>query len=542
MTQTTMSTAPAPEPEQPGGPGALRPLELARWGWRQLTSMRTALILLFLLTLGAVPGSLVPQTGVDPVRVAQFKQQHPGLTPWYDRLSLYDVYSAPWFAAIYLLLFVSLAGCVIPRARAHGRAMRARPPAVPRNLHRLPASETWTTDRAAPDVIAAARAMLRSRHFRVEISGEGLPVIAVSAEKGYLRETGNLLFHVSLLLLLVAVAIGNLFGFKASVLVVEGGTFSNTVTAYDSFEHGAAFDESRLAPFTITLQDLFVRYQATGDQRGAPREFRAKLAFSSSPDAPTRRYDLQVNHPLVVDGTKVFLLGNGYAPVFTVRDGTGGVVSSGPVPFLPRDRNFGSTGVVKAQGAQPQQLGFEGLFLPSAALSTTRGPVSVFPDLTFPRAVLNAWRGDLGLDTGTPQSIYRLDKRRLTQVAVTGKPLAQALAPGQTMTLPAGQGSITFDGVRRWASLKVARNPGTTPALGSAALALTGLMLSLFVRRRRVWVRAGPDGAGRTLVEVAGLSRLESESSDWLAAEVGEIAAGVRVAAVRVAAPREDED
>ena len=40
-----------------------------RWMWRQLTSMRTALILLFLLALAAVPGSVFPQRGVSPLRV-----------------------------------------------------------------------------------------------------------------------------------------------------------------------------------------------------------------------------------------------------------------------------------------------------------------------------------------------------------------------------------------------------------------------------------------------------------------------------------------
>ena len=34
--------------------------------WRRLTSMRTALILLFLLAVAAVPGSLLPQRNLNP--------------------------------------------------------------------------------------------------------------------------------------------------------------------------------------------------------------------------------------------------------------------------------------------------------------------------------------------------------------------------------------------------------------------------------------------------------------------------------------------
>jgi cytochrome c biogenesis protein len=499
-------------------PGALQPVELARWAWRQLTSMRTALVLLFLLTLAALPGSLVPQRGVDPLRVAEFSADHPGLARWYERLSLFEVYSAPWFAAIYLLLFVSLVGCVLPRSMAHWSAVRARPPAAPRHLSRLPAHTSWHTDLAPAEVLAAARRELRSDRFRVDDGAD-----SVAAERGHWRETGNLVFHLALLLLLVAVALGNLVGFKANVLVAEGRAFSNTVSAYDTFTGGAAFDDGSLAPFTFALDDLEVRYEQSGDQRGAPRDFRAAVTYTATPDAPERSVVLRVNHPVTIDGTKVFLLGNGYAPVFTVRDATGAEVFSGPVPFLPRDDNMASTGVVKVPGAQPQ-LGFEGLFLPTAVLDPQAGPVSAFPGDTLPRAVLTAWTGDLGLDDGRPESAYELDKTGLEQVrGETGQPLAQSLAPGATMELPDG-GSITFERVDRWASLQVARNPGTGPALAAAVLALAGLMLSLFVRRRRVWVRAAAAPDGRTLVEVAGLARNEGESRETLTDEVGDLA------------------
>jgi cytochrome c biogenesis protein len=514
-----LTTAPA-ESEPPGSPFAMRPVELGRWAWRQLTSMRTALALLFLLAIASVPGFLVPQDCVDPVRVAQFKASHPNLAPWYERFSLFHVFSAPWFAAIYLLLFISLTGCVLPRSRMHFAAMRARPPRAPRNLVRLPVHRSWTTDADRDGLLDSAARELRRRHYRVDRAGD-----AVSAERGFLRETGNLLFHTALIGLLVGVAIGNLFGYKGSVLVVEGDGFSNSLSAYDSFSHGARFSESRMPPFTLDRKKRTVRYQPSGDQRGAPRDFQAHLSYTSDPTARRRSYDLRVNHPLIVGGTKVFLIGNGYAPVFTVRDSSGEKVFSGPVPFLPRDSNNTSIGVVKASGAQPKQLGFQGLFLPTGVLDPKLGPISTYPDALLPRGVLNAYVGDLGIDSGTPQSVYRLDTKAMTQVKnAAGKPLAKVLAPGQQLDLPGGQGSIRFDGVRRFATLQVAHDPGKGPALVSALLALTGLLISLFVKRRRIWVRAAPDNAGRTLVEVAGLSRIEGEDNDWLADEVSALA------------------
>ena len=111
-----------------------------RYLWTQLTSMRTALILLFALALAAIPGSLVPQrTDVagPGERLHQRTSQARARSTTGSACS--SVYSSPWFSAIYLLLFVSLVGCIIPRIGVYARALRARPPKTPRNLVRLPA-------------------------------------------------------------------------------------------------------------------------------------------------------------------------------------------------------------------------------------------------------------------------------------------------------------------------------------------------------------------------------------------------------------------
>ena len=265
------------QPEAPRPP-SMTALGWARWGWRQLTSMRTALILLLFLAVAAVPGSLLPQRGVDPGAVAAYLAEHPTAGPLLDRLGFFEVFKSVWFSAIYLLLFVSLAGCVIPRSKAHWSAMRARPPAAPRNLDRLPVSRRFETDAAPAEVLAVARAKLRRARFRVDVEGD-----AVSAEKGFLRETGNLVFHLALLLLLVAVAAGHLFGYAGNVLVPVGSGFSNTVPAYDRFGGGAAFDPESLPPFSLTLDELTVRYQEGGQQSGAPRGFDAPGTYQPRP-------------------------------------------------------------------------------------------------------------------------------------------------------------------------------------------------------------------------------------------------------------------
>ena len=363
-----LPASPGPAPRR-GGRGPFGVLDWARWGWRQLTSMRTALILLFLLALGSVPGSVLPQQGINPQAVQQYYAAHPALAPWLARFSLFNVFAAPWFAAIYLLLFLSLAGCVVPRTFRQFGAARQQPPRAPRNLSRLPLSVTMASPLAPDAALAKASALLAGKRFRVR-TGDGW----VSAEKGYLREAGNLLFHLALLALLAAIGMGGLFGYKADRLLVAGQSFANTVTALDQFRPGRLVSASGLQPFSIALEKFNARYVTSGPDTGEPAAFNAYLSYRAQPAGPTQHYDLQVNHPLNVDNVKVYLIGHGYAPVFRVTDGTGHVVFDGPVPFIPVSLNgLTSEGVVKVPDARPQQLGFAGVFLPTTVATSVTG-------------------------------------------------------------------------------------------------------------------------------------------------------------------------
>ncbi|MGP4003800.1 cytochrome c biogenesis protein ResB [Streptomyces sp. 8N706] len=482
-----------------------------RWFWRQLTSMRVALILLFLLSLASIPGSLVPQASVDPVKVQSFKAAHETLGPLYEKLGLFHVYSSVWFSAVYILLFVSLIGCIIPRSWQFVGQLRGRPPAAPRRLTRLPAYTTWRTDAEPEKVLAAAHRMVRQRRFRAHTTGD-----AVAAEKGYLRETGNLVFHIALIVMLVAFAVGQLWKSEGGKLIVEGDGFSNTLTQYDDFKSGSLFDSDTLAPFGFSLNSFDATYERTGPQKGTPRTFRAHVAYWEGPDGKERSSAIEVNKPLDVAGNKVYLLEHGYAPVVTVRDGQDDIAYQGPVAFLPQDGNLSSVGVIKVpdyrdKDGKKDQLGFQGRFTPTYALDAVRGPHSSFPALDYPVLSLNAFHGSLGIDSGLPQNVYQLETRKMKQFKdKSGDFLRKALRPGETLTLPNGAGSLKFDGVKTWASFQISHQPANGVALGGAVAALAGLAGSLFIQRRRVWVRAVRGDDGTTVVEMAGLGRSES--------------------------------
>ena len=371
--QDTGTWQPSGDRDHHRRPGELTAWELVRWMWRQLTSMRTALILLLLLALGAIPGSVIPQSGVDALKTQNWQDAHQTLTPIYEKLGLFS-----------RLPLAVVRGDLPAADGVAGRLHRA---AALRLLARLPPGATRCPSQPhpppGPRVVhhrrgagrrARASSAPASRRNRVA-TGDGW----VAAERGQLREAGNLLFHLSVLIVLVGFGVGSLFGYKGGVILVVGNGFSNSLTQYDDFDPGSLFNADKMEPFCFTVHDFKVQWIDSGPRQGMARGFQAPLTYRTSCQgersswSPEQSYDLRVNHPLTIGGTQVFLIGHGYAPEIIVRDAQGHRLTNGPTVFLPESANFESFGVVKASGRKPgQDIGLEGLFYPTFATDQRR--------------------------------------------------------------------------------------------------------------------------------------------------------------------------
>ena len=519
-----------------GGGGRVDSPELGfvgwlRWFWRQLTSMRVALILLLLLAVAAIPGSLVPQRGADPNGVLQYERDHPELFPILDAFPIqaFDVYSSVWFSAIYLLLFISLIGCVLPRLTHHWRAWRGQPPKTPARLQRMAGyAEVQVSNPDASDAeraefaeqaIGEAAKILKKQRYRVQVQRldrRGRPAISVSAERGYLRETGNLIFHAALVGVLVSVGLGGVLTFNGQKVLIEGETLVNQLIDYDTVNSGRSFDTNSLEPFGLRMNSLEVTYMTPDDGNvsaiGQVKDYTANMTLLET-DGTESEEVIRVNHPLRVHGSPVYLIANGYAPTLTIRNDEGTVVYSESMPFIPQDTNMTSLGVVKVPhgltdaNGESTQLGLRGFFYPTKADLDTGAYTSNYPDLENPVLTLDVFVGDLGIDDGVPQSVYALDTSKMEQL--TGRAVevdSLELTPGDKVKLPDGMGTISFDAVPRYASFDVMRNPAQEWVLIFALLSLGGLMWSLFVPRRRMWVKAVPSADG-VVLQYAALAR-----------------------------------
>ncbi|MCD2190895.1 cytochrome c biogenesis protein ResB [Actinomycetospora soli] len=492
-------------------------LALARNTWRGLTSMRTALILLFLLALAALPGAFLPQRTPSPQAVRDFFTRNPTLAPLLDRVGLFDIFGTPWFSAIYLLLFISLIGCLVPRTWEQIRGLRARTVAVPRNLSRLPHHAASDDDRTPDEVVAAARSRLRG--WKVDVREELGGVRTVSAEKGALREVGNVVFHMSLLALLAGIAVGKLFGYEGNVIVMaDGSEFCNSgILAYDTFRPGLRVDGTNLAPFCLDVDRFTAQYRPDG----AADSFAADVRYSDSaaladgtPPVPTT---IAVNDPLRLDGERVYLLGHGYAPQFTVTF-PGGEQRTLATQWEPVDQRtflsqgatkFDRPGVTDEAERRRTQIAITGLFAPTSSGGSV--VTSTYPALTAPEVAADVYQGDLGLDSGRGQSIFAIDQSMVDQGRLT-RVVRENLVPGQTIALPDGT-QIRFDSVKEWVNLQVSHDPAQDAVLVAAVALLVGITLSLTVKRRRIWVRATPASPSttdrRSLVQVGGLARTD---------------------------------
>ncbi|AYJ51027.1 cytochrome c biogenesis protein ResB [Rhodococcus sp. P1Y] len=513
-----LDTRPSSVPPRQSRAG--RAVALVRNTWRSLTSMRTALVLLFLLAFAAIPGALVPQRSLNAGKVDEYIAARPTLGPLMDKLELFDVFSSFWFTAIYALLFVSLIGCIVPRCIEHAKALRTKPVPTPRNLSRLPHHRQYTSTEPAEETAAKVKAQLRG--WRVAARGSGDDV-TLSAEKGYFREFGNLVFHLSLVGLLAAIALGKLLGYEGNVVVIanDGPGFCSTSPAvYDGFRAGQLVDGTNMEPLCIRVKDFKADYL----ENGQAEMFTSNIEYQAEDDLTNNVWQddvLQVNHPLRVAGDRVYLQGHGYAPTFTVTF-PNGETRTETIQWQPTDATtFLSSGVLRIDppgGLYPEaaerrqnQIAIEGLFAPTAFFHGSLLSSS-FPAMTDPAVAVDIYKGDTGLDTGYPQSLFSLNQEMINQGRLVKQDRVN-LKPGEASTLSDGT-TVRFDGAEEFVNLQVSHDPAQTWVLVFALTMMSGLLVSLLIKRRRVWVRLHTDpDTRRTVVELGGLAR--TDQAGW---------------------------
>ena len=196
--------------------------------------------------------------------------------------------------------------------------------------------------------------MLKKRRFRAHAAGD-----AVAAEKGYLREAGNLVFHVALIVMLVAFAVGSCSSPRAANSSSRA-TVSPTPSPSTTTSSPAPCSRRRTGAVQFQPRQVhrYVRQERAAAGHPAHLRGRRHLVEGHRARGPQGRHRGQ--QAPGVDGTKVYLLVARLRPVVTIRDGKGKVVFKARVPLLPIDNNVTSTGVIKVMDGYRDKNGQEG--------------------------------------------------------------------------------------------------------------------------------------------------------------------------------------
>ncbi|WP_054952539.1 cytochrome c biogenesis protein ResB [Flaviflexus massiliensis] len=453
-----------------------------RWAWRQLTSMRNAIIMLLLLVIALIPASILPQKRQDPVLAQQWIDDNGVWGKILDAAGFFNILTAPWFGAIYILLFISLVGCIVPRSLTLVKDLKAGPGKVPHRLTRYESYQSAETDLDEGEAMDWVAKNLRG--YRTRVRGGTL-----SAQKGYLREVGNVLFHMSLLGLLIVFGLSQALSYRGQAIIVEGETFANSVLSYDTFDRGILVNEESLPPYRVVLDEMIPEFY----DDGTPSAFRAHVTIIE--DGEERSEVVRPNEPIDVAGSNMYLSGNGYAPRIRITDADGNVAMDEYVVLPDITQDYISTGVIKVPDVTTgPQLGFQATLFPTAQ-ERDGVIISVNPDALNPVLVTTTWTGDLGLDGGVPQNVYFLDTTNMelvTEPAGDGNAevgVLTTLGLGQKAEIPGGHGTIEFVDLARFSAFDMRYDPTLGWMLFFAVLGLGSLAGSLLVPTRRVWVR-----------------------------------------------------
>lgn len=446
---TLTADRPAALRSAPSGPFA----RLGNALWRLFTSVDFAVIQIIILAALATIGMTLNQLPDSAFRsITDYQNAMTALHQRYDpvmgatavdaleRLQLFQVFRSTWFSIGLIVLLVSILVCTIDRTPRLWRQV-----ADVRVVQPDPYFDPRLPDRVAMDGVPldGLRATLRRHHFRLrEADVDG--VAFVYGDRHQYTKLATLLTHAGLILFLVAGAVTSAFGNEAGLVVPVGQSL--TVQPIGT-------------PDLLLVKNY--AFEAPGLSAGQASDFTTDLGVYQNGQEIARK-TIRVNDPLSVAGYVFHENGFGPAPDLVIRDrSTGAMLWSGSVPLTDQ-----VAGVPAGVAAVPGQDAGLQLFLQRDASGTAT--VLVLP--------------------------YRITGQAADGSLQTERLGAIALQPGETGTDDAIDFTVGLRSVSSYTLLIAKRDPGQGLVWVAFTLLLSGLLITFYLPRRRIWARLRPSG------------------------------------------------
>lgn len=435
------------------GPAPSVPERLVRAVWGLLTSVNFAVAQIIFLSLLGVIGMTIRQlpsfafrslgdyqAEMEKLRVLYDPVLGSGIVDVMERLELFSVFTSPWFSAGLVVLVISIVVCTLDRTpRLWRTAADVR--VVQPDAYFDPELPDRAVIPGAPPAQAVA-GILRRRGFRVR-TGDADGTAYLYGDRHQWMKLATLFTHLGLILFMLAAAVTARFGYEQGLVVAEG----------DSLTVGPIG-----TPGLLLVRNF--GFEAPGFETGRPTDFTTDLAVYRDGEQLARRV-VRVNEPLEVGGYSFHQNGFGPAPDLLIVDRTGGTLWSGPVPLTEQHEGF-PFGLLSVPG---RDVGLQ-ILLDRAADG---------------RAVL------------------LIIAYRVTGTNADGSPTMTVLDPmavaaGEAKSVAGIDFAVGFQRMSDYTVLIARNDPGLGIVWAAFAALITGIVITFYLPRRRVWARLSPAG------------------------------------------------
>lgn len=252
--------------------------------WKFFASVKLALFTLCAISLTSIIGTIIPQDRSFAFYAEKYGDELARLFFVFD---FQDMYGAFWFNALLGLLSANLIICSIDRFPAVWKIIIADQSLIsPNKLRNMPFSSnlTGSTSQSTVPLID----ILKRQGWKIQTSGDGQDRI-ISAQKGAWTRTGVYIVHASILVIFAGAIVGQLLGFKGSVMIPETKQTATVYSAKTQQPIPLGF-EVRCDLFEIEFYD-----------NGMPKEYMSRLRVFEKGQEITVK-DIEVNSPLKYKG------------------------------------------------------------------------------------------------------------------------------------------------------------------------------------------------------------------------------------------------
>jgi len=263
--------------------------------WDFLCSLKLTLFLLITLALTSIIGTIIPQYPTIDERY--WTTISAGRKLLYEKLGFFDMYHSWWFLALLALFCVNLICCSIKRL-PHVFTFVSQPATTLSETQQKIFMNKEVKLKSSLDESRDKLSAFLASHVATPVITKVGNQYHLFAQKNPWCRLGVYVVHCSILVIMAGTIIGNIWGYKGFVAIVEGETV-NSIKARNGKEISLGF-EVKCDQFTVTFYDA----PGGGGPSQMPKEFKSILTLTENgKEVPGyKNARVVVNEPLTYKG------------------------------------------------------------------------------------------------------------------------------------------------------------------------------------------------------------------------------------------------